>query len=168
MDSSDNRASQSSCPPLQSPATGSLSRVEMDAASFNASVYNLVRMIPPQKVTSCGHIAKLVGVPKQARRVNERKYSSISFGGVSNVSPVVKHFGQTSTSAPWHRVISTSGIIAAHGNLGSVQRSTLENEGVVVCTGILGESRVEFSRWGWFPDYVQVRPEAEPEDEWGA
>ncbi|KIJ62487.1 hypothetical protein HYDPIDRAFT_114618 [Hydnomerulius pinastri MD-312] len=124
----------------------------MDAAQFNASVYNLVQMIPSQKVTSCGHIAKLVGAPKQARRVNE----------------LVKLLGQTDSSVPWHRVISTSGIIAAHGDLGTVQRSTLEEEGVLVRTGILGESRVEFRRWGWFPDSADVLSEPESDDEWGA
>ncbi|KAI5993052.1 hypothetical protein F5J12DRAFT_726778 [Pisolithus orientalis] len=50
-----------------------------DAAQFNAcvrtyasssghadcgQVYNLIQLIPPQKVTSCGHIAKLAGVPR--------------------------------------------------------------------------------------------------------
>ena len=28
-------------------------------------------MIPPQKITSCAHIAKLLGAPTKARRVNE-------------------------------------------------------------------------------------------------
>ncbi|KAF9221184.1 hypothetical protein BS17DRAFT_786033 [Gyrodon lividus] len=124
----------------------------MDASQFNASVYNLVQMIPSQKVTSCGHIARLIGAPNQARRVNE----------------LVKHFGQTSSSAPWHRVISTSGVIAAHGDLGSMQRSALEEEGVLVRTGILGESRVEFRRWGWFPEDAEVLLETESDDEWGA
>ncbi|KAF9244486.1 6-O-methylguanine DNA methyltransferase [Melanogaster broomeanus] len=124
----------------------------MDASQFNASVYNLVQMIPPQKVTSCGHIARLIGVPNQARRVNE----------------LVKHLGQTSSSAPWHRVISTSGIVATHGELGNVQRNALEKEGVLVRTGILGESRVEFRQWGWFPEDVEVLSETESDDEWGA
>ncbi|KIJ19617.1 hypothetical protein PAXINDRAFT_166724 [Paxillus involutus ATCC 200175] len=124
----------------------------MDAAQFNASVFNLVQMIPSQKVTSCGHIARLVGAPNQARRVNE----------------LVKHLGQTSSSAPWHRVISTSGIIAAHGDLGIIQRGALEEEGVLVRNGILGESRVEFRQWGWFPEDVEVLSDAESDDEWGA
>ncbi|KAG6332900.1 hypothetical protein ID866_6187 [Astraeus odoratus] len=124
----------------------------MDAAQFNASIYNLVQMIPPQKVTSCGHLAKLAGAPSQARRVNQ----------------LVKLLGQMDSCAPWHRVISTSGIISEHGGLGSVQKRALEDEGVLIRTGILGESRVEFSRWGWFPDHADVPSEVDSDDEWGA
>ncbi|KAI6008884.1 6-O-methylguanine DNA methyltransferase [Pisolithus orientalis] len=123
-----------------------------DAAQFNACVYNLIQLIPPQKVTSCGHIAKLAGTPRQARRVNQ----------------LVKLLGQTSSSAPWHRVISTSGIVADHSGLGALQKRALEGEGVSVRTGILGESRIEFNRWGWFPDHAVIPSEVESVDEWGA
>lgn len=123
-----------------------------DTAQFNASVYNLIQLIPPQKVTSCGHIAKLAGAPRQARRVNQ----------------LVKFLGQTSSSAPWHRVVSTSGIVADHGGLGALQKHALEDEGVSVRTGILGESRIEFTKWGWFPDQTIIASEVESVEEWGA
>ncbi|KAL4062443.1 6-O-methylguanine DNA methyltransferase [Scleroderma yunnanense] len=124
----------------------------MDAAQFNASVFNLIQMIPPQKVTSCGHLAKLAGAPSQARRVNQ----------------LVKLLGQMASCAPWHRVVSTSGIVAQHGGLGTAQKRALEDEGVSILTGILGESRVEFSQWGWFPGHAKATSEVDSDDEWGA
>ncbi|KIJ19330.1 hypothetical protein PAXINDRAFT_69100, partial [Paxillus involutus ATCC 200175] len=104
-------------------------------------VYYIVQMIPSQKVTSCGHIAR-------PRRLM-----------MYLIYVVVKHLGQTSSSVPWHRVISTSGIIAAHGDPGSVQRSALGDEGVFVRTGILGEPHVEFRRWRWFRGDMDVLSE---------
>ncbi|KAF8553084.1 MGMT family protein [Imleria badia] len=124
----------------------------MDTAQFNASVCNVVQMIPPQKITSCAHIAKLLGEPTKSRRVSE----------------VVKFLGQTSSPLPWHRVISTSGIIASRGDLGRVQSSALQVEGVPVLTGSFGESRVEFGQSGWFPEQVYVVSEMDSDDEWGA
>ncbi|KAN0078058.1 6-O-methylguanine DNA methyltransferase, DNA binding domain containing protein [Tylopilus felleus] len=124
----------------------------MDAAQFNSCVCDVVQMIPPQKITSCAHIAKLLGAPTKARHVNE----------------VVKFLGQTSSPLPWHRVISTSGIIANHDGLGRVQRSVLEVEGVPVSTGAYGESRVEFGQSGWFPEHIVIVSDMDSDEEWGA
>ena len=73
-----------------------------------------------------------------------------------------------SSSAPWHRVVSTCGIVADHGGLGAAQRQALADEGVSVRTGILGESRVEFSQWGWFPERAMLVAGVDSSDEWGA
>ncbi|KAH7920999.1 hypothetical protein BV22DRAFT_1073050 [Leucogyrophana mollusca] len=124
----------------------------MDASHFNAAVLQVVSMIPPQRVMSCGHLAKLIGAPRQSRRVSE----------------VVRFLAHTTPSAPWHRVISTAGIIASHGGLGPIQRDALEGEGVSVCNGILGEPRVRFDQWGWFPEHVGLDSDTESDDEWGA
>ncbi|KAF8435486.1 hypothetical protein L210DRAFT_2530316 [Boletus edulis BED1] len=124
----------------------------MDTAQFNASVCNVVQLIPTQKITSCAHIAKLLGEPTKARRVSE----------------VVRFLGHTSSLLPWHRVISTSGIIASRGDLGRVQKGALDVEGVRVFTGSYGESRVEFDQCGWFPEHLLVAAEMDSDDEWGA
>lgn len=65
-------------------------------------------------------------------------------------------------------MISTSGIIANHGDLGRAQRSALEVEGVPVLTGSYGESRVEFGQSGWFPKDMLIVSEMDSDDEWGA
>ncbi|KAH7921299.1 hypothetical protein BV22DRAFT_1038817 [Leucogyrophana mollusca] len=105
-----------------------------NAQEFNVAVYRIVQMIPPKKVITCGHIAKLLGVPKQARRVRE----AVTF--ISHTTPPV----------PWHRVISTSGVLSTHGP--TPQQRALEAEGVEVCLGIVGESRVHVEKWGWSPE----------------
>lgn len=69
---------------------------------------------------------------------------------------------------PWHRVISSSGIIASRSDLGRVQRRALEVERVPVSVGAYGELRVEFERSGWFPEHVLVVSEMDSDDEWGA
>lgn len=88
--------------------------------------------------------------------------------GCQCVLVVVKFLGQTSSPLPWHRVLSSSGIIASRGDLGRVQRSALEAEGLPVFTGSYGEPRVEFDQSGWFPKHVFVVPEMDSNDEWGA
>ncbi|EIW84936.1 hypothetical protein CONPUDRAFT_47341, partial [Coniophora puteana RWD-64-598 SS2] len=80
-----------------------------------------------------GHIAKLVGRPKSARQVKL----------------AVEMMSHTSSKLPWYRVVSTSGIVSAHGS--SRQQSILESEGVDVRTGSYGELRIDFTSCGWFP-----------------
>ncbi|KAF8129822.1 hypothetical protein EV363DRAFT_1399638 [Boletus edulis] len=106
------------------------------------SVCNVVQLIPTQKITSCAHIAKLLGEPTKARRVSEGS------------------FGHTSSLLPWHR--------PACGDLGRVQKGALDVEGVRVFTGSYGESRVEFDQCGWFPEHLLVAAEMDSDDEWGA
>ncbi|KAF9224014.1 hypothetical protein BS17DRAFT_752975 [Gyrodon lividus] len=121
---------------------------------FNLTVYQIVKAIPPRKVITCGHVAKLLGVPKQTRRVRE----AVNF--ISHTSPPVA----------WHRVVSTSGVISTHGP--NSQQRLLEAEGVEVHTGIVGESRVTVDRWGWFPEIgvleLDMKMGVEEVLEWGA
>ena len=108
----------------------------MDAAQFNASVRHFkvhlfVKLTvsypgfqprpddPPQKVTSCGHLSKLTSEPSQLINV------SISLPSIHpstwRFSAVVKLLGQISSSAPWHRVALTCGIVANQSGLGSAR-----------------------------------------------
>jgi len=116
----------------------------MDSAEFHAAVYHVVRQIPPQNVTSYGHIAKLIGMPRHSRLVGQAlKFLS------PNAVPTV----------PWYRVISSSGVISSRGpgtDGARNQRDELEAEGVEVSTGRTGEMRVDFGRWGWFPQIGSV------------
>ncbi|KIJ20880.1 hypothetical protein PAXINDRAFT_165708 [Paxillus involutus ATCC 200175] len=120
---------------------------------LNLAVYEIVKVIPPRKVITCGHIAKLLGVPKQARQVRE----AVNF--ISHTSPPVA----------WHRVISTSGVISTHGP--NPQQHLLEVEGVEVHVGIAGETRVTVDRWGWSPEMGDLKlgmKMGAEETEWGA
>lgn len=96
-----------------------------------------------------GHIAKLAGYPRHSRHVGN----------------ALKELPEGS-SVPWHRVISSKGLISprpASGGLAVArQRERLIAEGVEVTTqrgagvaleaGAGGAERIDLRRWGWFPE----------------
>ncbi|KZT64527.1 hypothetical protein DAEQUDRAFT_759881 [Daedalea quercina L-15889] len=90
-------------------------------------------------VTSYGHVAKLIGMPRHSRHVGQ----ALKF-----VSPDVQ------PPIPWYRVVSSSGAISSRGpgtSGADVQRQELEAEGVEVGVGRMGDMRVDLRRFGWFP-----------------
>jgi len=112
---------------------------------FHANVYDAVRQIPTGKVTTYGHIAKLVGKPTYSRHVGQAlKWLS------PDVDPPV----------PWQRVIASSGTISSRGPAtdgAQRQRDALEAEGVEVSDGRTGEMRVDLWTYGWFPNALEGR-----------
>ncbi|ESK86746.1 mgmt family protein [Moniliophthora roreri MCA 2997] len=107
----------------------------MDTAEFHAAVYDTVRLIPHGKVTSYGHIAKLVGMPNHSRHVGQALKSLVD------------------ETVPWQRVIGSSGTISSRGpgtNGAQRQKEGLEAEGVEVSDSL----RVDLAMYGWFPDTV--------------
>ncbi|KAG8978916.1 hypothetical protein FRB94_012616 [Tulasnella sp. JGI-2019a] len=109
----------------------------MDSAAFHAEVYDCVALIPYGKVTSYGHIAKLIGMPRNSRHVGQ-----------------ALKFLPHDTQIPWQRVISSSGTISSRGpgtNGAQRQREALEAEGVEVTPGRSGELRINLAEYGWFP-----------------
>ncbi|KAJ3502271.1 hypothetical protein NMY22_g18642 [Coprinellus aureogranulatus] len=108
----------------------------MDSAEFHAAVYDKVREIPVGRVTSYGHIAKLIGMPRHSRHVGQ----ALKF-----LAP------QANQPVPWQRVIGASGTISSRGpgtDGAQRQRQALEAEGVEVTTGRTGEMRVDLGQKG--------------------
>ena len=85
--------------------------------NFFQQVYEIVRQIPTGRVTTYGHIARILGRPRSARAV----------GYALHVNPEP---GVT----PCHRVVNREGRLAPGFAFGGtdVQRQLLEQEGVVV------------------------------------
>ncbi|EIW52206.1 DNA binding methylated-DNA-cysteine S-methyltransferase [Trametes versicolor FP-101664 SS1] len=111
----------------------------MDGDAFHAAVYHVVRQIPPQKVTSYGHIAKLVGMPNYSRHVGQ----ALRFLSPDVVPPI-----------PWYRVISSAGTISSRGpgtDGAARQRDALVAEGVDVEVTRSGDMKVNMRQYGWFP-----------------
>jgi methylated-DNA-protein-cysteine methyltransferase-like protein len=81
-------------------------------------------------VSTYGGIARLAGLPRQARLVG---YALHRLGG--------------STSVPWHRVINAAGRIALSDANGAAttQRLRLIAEGIAVTAG----GRISLARYGW-------------------
>ncbi|GJE90633.1 MGMT family protein [Phanerochaete sordida] len=111
----------------------------MDSAEFHAAVYHVVRQIPPGKVTSYGHVAKLIGMPRHSRHVGQ---------ALKWLSP------DATPPVPWQRVVASNGTISSRGpgtDGAQRQRDMLAAEGVDVAAGRTGEMRVDFTAHGWFP-----------------
>ncbi|CZT41607.1 related to MGMT family protein [Rhynchosporium secalis] len=114
-----------------------------EAEAFFHAVYSAIQEIPHGKVTSYGHIARLIGTPQRPRQV-----------GVC-----LKHLSPDPTSrfnnanVPWQRVINSKGIISPRGHPSGAthQAQVLRSEGVTVNTGSLGELMVDLGEYGWFP-----------------
>ncbi|KAJ5330118.1 hypothetical protein N7541_005902 [Penicillium brevicompactum] len=118
------------------------------------AVYAAIQEIPRGKVTSYGHIARLLGEPQRPRQV----------GVCLKVLPPVEsgaHFNND--TVPWQRVINSKGMIS-HRGPGSAQRQaeSLQSEGVEVTTDSMGEMYVSLAQYGWFPSHL---PSEENEDE---
>jgi len=114
-----------------------------EAEAFFHAVYSAVQEIPRGKVTSYGHIAKLIGTPQRPRQV----------GVCLKHLPSDPSSRFNSGNVPWQRVINSKGVISPRGHpSGAANHATvLRREGVPVSTGNMGELTVDFSEYGWFP-----------------
>ncbi|KAK1468169.1 6-O-methylguanine DNA methyltransferase [Colletotrichum cuscutae] len=144
-----------------------MARTEEAEAFFHA-VYTAVQEIPVGKVTTYGHIARLVGTPERPRQV-----------GIC-----LKHLPTDPTSrfnnenVPWQRVINAKGTISpryihltthsynpfshhrTHAHLRARnQAEALQAEDVEVSRTAMGEFQVDFSSYGWFPDVLPSEEE---------
>lgn len=94
-------------------------------------IYAVVRRIPRGRVTTYGAVARLAGLPRQARLVG-----------------YALHALRDGTGVPWHRVINAQGKLSlarAGASAGLTQRLRLEREGVRVDAA----GRVALARFGW-------------------
>lgn len=94
-------------------------------------IYDMVRRIPPGRVTTYGRIAELVG-GCTARMVGYAM-AALKRG--------------TAPDVPWQRVVNAKGKISVHGDgIGNaMQRSILEGEGIQFDEN----DRIDFNRFGW-------------------
>jgi methylated-DNA-protein-cysteine methyltransferase-like protein len=83
--------------------------------SLYQQIYQMVDLIPEGKVASYGQIARLIGLPRNARQV-----------GYALAALPDEH------EIPWHRVVNTKGEISSRSKAGyeDYQRILLEEEGV--------------------------------------
>ncbi|KAN0112814.1 DNA binding methylated-DNA--cysteine S-methyltransferase [Hyaloscypha variabilis] len=114
-----------------------------EAEAFFYAVYSAIQEIPYGKVTSYGHIARLIGTPQRPRQVG------VCLKHLSSDTSQTFHNG----NVPWQRVINSKGIISPRGHPSGAanQAQVLRGEGVTVTTGPLGELMVDFAEYGFFP-----------------
>jgi methylated-DNA-protein-cysteine methyltransferase-like protein len=91
-------------------------RPKADRSPARQSIYSIVSRIPRGRVATYGQVARLAGLPGQARLVG---YALAALGEGSRV--------------PWHRVVNARGRISARRDGGpeaAIQRLRLERERV--------------------------------------
>ncbi|KAL2265819.1 hypothetical protein VTJ83DRAFT_6919 [Remersonia thermophila] len=129
-----------------------------EAEAFFHAVYSAVQEIPPGRVTSYGHIAKLIGTPQRPRQVG------LCLKHLPDDPSRRFHGG----NVPWQRVINARGVISPRGSHpggAQNQAAVLRAEGVVVTTGPLGELMVDLDEYGWFPEVLPSEEELADEEE---
>ena len=101
--------------------------------NFYEQVFELVRLIPPGRVTSYGAIARSLGAAKSSRMV----------GHAMNYSH------QAHPRVPAHRVVNSSGLLTGKFHFQPPERMAklLESEGVPV----KNDKVVQFKKYFWDP-----------------
>ena len=103
-------------------------------SDFFSQVYELVKLIPPGRVTSYGAIANYLGTAGSARMV----------GWAMNASH------HHSEYVPAHRVVNRNGLLTGkhHFDHYNAMRELLENEGIVIDDD---DQIVDFEKHFWDP-----------------
>jgi methylated-DNA-protein-cysteine methyltransferase-like protein len=108
-----------------------------DRQVYNAQVWELVRQIPPGKVSTYGQIAAMIPPPGGMNEKDYLAWGARWVGGAMAACPA---------DVPWQRVINAQGKISIRKGGGSLmQRSLLEAEGVEFDD----RERVDLARYGW-------------------
>jgi methylated-DNA-protein-cysteine methyltransferase-like protein len=115
-----------------------------DRPLFNARVWEIVRQIPPGKVSTYGQIAQLIPPPGDMTPSDYKAWGARWVGGAMAACP---------EGVPWWRVINAQGKVSLRGGSDQLQqRSLLEGEGVQFDQ----RNRVNMSLYRW----------EGPSDEW--
>jgi methylated-DNA-protein-cysteine methyltransferase related protein len=104
---------------------------------FNRKVWDLVRQIPPGKVSTYGQIASYLEPPPGMDPKSYLSFGARWVGGAMAACPA---------GVPWQRVINSQGKVSLRpGGGGEHQRELLEDEGVVFDE----HNRVDLKKYAW-------------------
>ncbi|GAA5823406.1 hypothetical protein JCM3770_000728 [Rhodotorula araucariae] len=128
-------------------------------SDFHQAVYDCVRRIPEGSVCSYGQIATLIGHPRHSRMVGAAlkvlpRRLALPFlppRSPSDPGPEPEPEPEPNPAwVPWHRVVSSSGLISPRGNPAATARQAewLVAEGVVV-RSVDGGDKVSMAVYGW-------------------
>lgn len=107
-----------------------------DPVRFNARVWEIVRSIPPGKVSTYGQIAARITIPIGLTEGDYKASSPRWVGGAMAACP---------PDVPWHRVVNSQGKISVRGSAEEEQRNLLEEEGVEFDS----RGRIDLRVFGW-------------------
>lgn len=106
----------------------------MSEPTFYEKVYEVVRLVPPGRVTSYGAIAKYLGAARSSRLV----------GWAMNVSHGVV------PSVPAHRVVNRQGLLSGKAHFGDV--NTMEAKLTAEGIEVVNDQIQHFDRIFWDPE----------------
>jgi methylated-DNA-protein-cysteine methyltransferase-like protein len=106
-----------------------------DPFIYKNQVWEIVRQVPPGRVTTYGQIANMIPPPGNSSQPSYQAFGPRWVGGAMAACPA---------DVPWHRVINSQGRISPRPGLDQ-QRRLLEEEGVEFNT----VGKVDFERFGW-------------------
>ena len=125
---------------------------------FNRLVWDIVRQVPPGKVTTYGFIASLIPPPSGVDAGDYRAWGARWVGGAMAACP---------PDVPWQRVVSSQGTISLRpGSGGRRQHELLEAEGVQFDY----RERIDLGRYAWDgpgEDQMKAHPQTEGEKQDG-
>lgn len=104
--------------------------------AYYQKVWEVVRQIPPGRVSSYGQIASFITAPEVVEATSYRAFGARWVGGAMKGCP---------EDVPWQRVINAQGKISLKGEAYQRQKILLESEGVVFDE----HDRVNFKLYGW-------------------
>ena len=113
-----------------------------DPASYNATVWLIVRQIPSGIVSTYGQIASMIPVPRGVDATDYERMGAVWVGKAMNAVS-----GKDDGTIPWQRVInSQGGISLPDGSKAAIeQRQRLEREGVK----FEKNGRINLNPYGW-------------------
>ena len=108
-----------------------------DPILFNQQVWDIVRRVPPGRVTTYGEVARMLSLPEGLDPKTYQAFAPRWVGGAMAACP---------SDVPWQRVINSKGEISARPGA-EKQRQLLEEEGVQFDE----RSKIDLTIFGW-PD----------------
>ena len=106
-----------------------------DPIIFNHQVWELVRQVPPGRVTTYGEVARMLPIPEGMDPKTYQSFAPRWVGGAMAACP---------DDVPWQRVINSKGEISPRPGA-QKQRQLLEEEGVIFDE----RGRVDLKTFGW-------------------
>ena len=106
-----------------------------DSIIFNHQVWELVRQVPPGRVTTYGEVARMMPIPEGMDPKTYQSFAPRWVGGAMAACP---------DDVPWQRVINSKGEISPRPGA-QKQRQLLEEEGVIFDE----RGRVDLKTFGW-------------------
>jgi methylated-DNA-protein-cysteine methyltransferase-like protein len=112
--------------------------------AFNEKVWDIVRQIPPGRVTSYGQIAAMIPPPEGMDPKSYDAFAARWVGGAMAACP---------NDVPWQRVINSQGKLSLRAGA-EMQRELLIAEDLVFDD----RGRIDFKKFGWqgpAPDWLK-------------